>query len=963
MLKVLNEINKIEDFLIKNKVVEDYFIALKLDMRVNALIKVKETGLIEYSKFSLNKKINFIEITQEDIEYDPYYKSIFEDKNHIKIDLSLRRRLKTLLDYDKIPVDLPCQVVTFYSYKGGMGRSTTLASFAAHYAINKKKKVVILDFDFEAPGFMNFFGLNAEILSNKSGVSEYILDKEFLQDDIDFEKYYFTVGKEYSEDGDIYIMPAGNLSSENINENSKKSETHLKHYLEALSRLDFANVKSIVQKFADLFNDIYTNLQPDIILIDSRTGFNDIFGLASFYLSSAVVGFFGSSKQNISGIQHFIDTVYRLNKAGQNIPIVLVNSIIPYESFFKVFEEIVDNSIIDIFENEESIPTIKKYPIIREGVLEEIGISEIENAERFISFIKNPSYHYRNFLNGLTERLENEQKITIEKAENVKKQTDSKSEENIIGVKIVGKIDLPQTKNIHEIKANLRKNILKKYYDNKPNLYPEQAIENKPAYLQKTFYFRKCMEDIFNPDKLILLGGKGTGKTYLYKAFGSDLFIKQLKERANKENENYIPIKIIPIDKDKIFETDAHIEISKIEDTDFYFRRFWNIYIWNELNVNFFKKYNFISKIESFKISNKSYIVENFDQIIKNDKKYFQIEKELELFDELLRTKINTKIIILFDQLDFIVKPNDWDKGISPLVKMFRKNPYSRIIPKLFLRRDLYKKLGNITNKNDLKSQTIDLEWSDNEIFAFFFKYIFAYAKDDFFNLMKLYGDYEEELLNRIKNIIGVYNQVPLEEKYIKPLVETFFGKWADMKGTSIFGENYDWFYKNLMNADRTISLRPFIDLINLSVKECLNNIDRHNFGEHSKNKPILSSNYFAKAENRKKAVENHFTDLADEQGNEDLKLIFDYIKSDLTPHLRLLSFDRKTFYTMLGKIVETLKDKLQNKSVEKLKDLLIMNGIVNQYTKPGGYTGYRFALLYKYYLALSNRNNPYFHK
>ncbi len=42
-------------------------------------------------------------------------------------------------------------VITFYSYKGGVGRTSALMN-AAHRLVAKGKTVVVLDFDLEAPG-------------------------------------------------------------------------------------------------------------------------------------------------------------------------------------------------------------------------------------------------------------------------------------------------------------------------------------------------------------------------------------------------------------------------------------------------------------------------------------------------------------------------------------------------------------------------------------------------------------------------------------------------------------------------------------------------------------------------------------------------------------------------------------------------------------------------------------------
>jgi len=42
--------------------------------------------------------------------------------------------------------------VTFYSFRGGVGRSTALGLVAGILATEKKRREVILDFDLEAPG-------------------------------------------------------------------------------------------------------------------------------------------------------------------------------------------------------------------------------------------------------------------------------------------------------------------------------------------------------------------------------------------------------------------------------------------------------------------------------------------------------------------------------------------------------------------------------------------------------------------------------------------------------------------------------------------------------------------------------------------------------------------------------------------------------------------------------------------
>jgi len=47
-------------------------------------------------------------------------------------------------------------VFTFYSYKGGVGRSMALANIAA-WAYQQGARVVMIDWDLEAPGLEAFF--------------------------------------------------------------------------------------------------------------------------------------------------------------------------------------------------------------------------------------------------------------------------------------------------------------------------------------------------------------------------------------------------------------------------------------------------------------------------------------------------------------------------------------------------------------------------------------------------------------------------------------------------------------------------------------------------------------------------------------------------------------------------------------------------------------------------------------
>ena len=124
------------------------------------------------------------------------------------------------------------------------------------------------------------------------------------------------------------------------------------------------------------------------------------------------------------------------------------------------------------------------------------------------------------------------------------------------------------------------------------------------------------------------------------------------------------------------------------------------------------------------------------------------------------------------------------------------------------MRRDLFEKLGNITNKQSLASQSIDLEWSSEEMYAFFFKVIYSKSNKAFTtflnaNLSKAFVSNEVYKRLRKKNS---FNQLPDDEFLLKPIVNSFFGK-PNMN----YVDAYEALYRNIRNANQTISPKTIL--------------------------------------------------------------------------------------------------------------------------------------------------------
>ena len=296
MLKSISFMNRLEDDLRENATqnnIIDFHIELRINQNIEVYIvsdAIKEVVEL-YTKSTTieelkNANVKYIFIS-ESKSLDEGYSYLFSGE---KTSVGLRRSLGALLAMDENRKCKKKNVVTFFSYKGGVGRTTSLALTAA-YLSRKGKKVFVIDCDFEAPGLINFFN-TSQVDNFKSGLVEYLNDRSFLGS-CNIEEYVYDVEKSYSGSGSINLMPAGNIM---------ESHEDLISYLEGLAKIDLQG-EGLVKVLGSLIDDVNDKYSPDVILIDSRTGFNNTFG-ALAQLSNSVVVLAGDDAQNQPGIDY-----------------------------------------------------------------------------------------------------------------------------------------------------------------------------------------------------------------------------------------------------------------------------------------------------------------------------------------------------------------------------------------------------------------------------------------------------------------------------------------------------------------------------------------------------------------------------------------------------------------------------------------------------------------------------------
>ena len=958
MIRISDIANRLKNFLIKKG--EDKF---KIFIRVNCSIDVyvltsnlplasqyesdfytelcsltDEDGEF-YNRHKDNLKITFSLVNREEAEDDPYYANMFANEKEV-IDWGPRYRFDSLLkprNKSSIKGKSKAPVVTFYSYKGGMGRTTTMVAYAMSLAVNdnnlEKKRVVIIDCDLEAPGYLNFFDLsehNGLQSGKKNGLVEFLSDAKLTShpEDLDISDYIINVGDDnknnfaYNNLNNIWLIPAGNLNEgySDLSEGRDRSD-----YLEGLAKINLSSVNSVVKYFNILLDRINETIEPDIILLDSRTGFNDIFGTAALYLSSCVVGFFGFSRQTQPGLMNLLREYY---KEGNSFNLQLVFSILPE----KADDTWVENHKKEVQQYISFVGTENKnYPsflyLHRNPLLEKIGTGDDLSDSAFVELVKGKKFED---YNALFEKISNQ----------FFKETPT----------------LTYTSNTPAIQ--LRNVVLKHLKDalvNVSNFAEDTQIK------EEQFFYRNCMKELFDPKKFLIQGYKGTGKTYLYKALADKEISANIQKWSGTQKQDLLEpifVNILPTNEASlVFD---NIRYGAIDEPEYYFNTFWQIYTWNALllcpEFSSIKEQSelaeFIKPLDGAGFAKEALI--RIDKLIDlGVKALVAIENAMLRLNTYLQ-KQQKRLFVLYDRLDTCINPLRWNKAVSPLINYWRNNceSFSNITPKVFVRTDLFKQIEG-TNTARLENSIIHIEWSIGEVFGFFFKLIFSNE-----NASKAYWAIAEKVgidPNYIKNTKASFKKFPqnqfkdLSIAQMKLIIEVFFGKIVKV-GVITLGSPWDYFEKELSNADNTaISLRPFINTLNSNaVDKALAKTERY------VQNGIISSEIYASKSVRDDTTEKYFADLTQDEFSKDLLRFKEVIRTSVGEKYRFKALTETQFEELISITFDRIVGSSVVKAPDDLKRLIFANGIMaEKITTKGRY--YRFAPIYWYSWGLVN--------
>lgn len=584
------------------------------------------------------------------------------------------------------------QIIAGYSFKGGMGRSSTIA-YLSEFLYQLGKKIVILDCDFEAPGISSMF-FKKNIRESKNGIIDYLIDINLKEIEEDFGDYFLQ--SEVSKNGgNLYVFPSG-----------IDFQSH--EYLNKISKIDF-NSDLYNENFIKLLKKIDSTIKPDVIFIDLRAGINESNGFILNKISNKNILFFNSEEQNIDGMNVVLEKVNPEKS-------FLVNSLIRFNS--SEISDIKEKEFEDLIKN-----NFKNYVITSKENEDESDDDDNED-EQTLKILK-LSYK-QEFLESLNKFKDFVEGQFIIKAS---------GSNNYFLHDFIDELELDYKK-IETIQVNKsdRTDILKKLQIEFNKVTGGSKFETEEDL--KYFYFKEDLSKIVNEQIFLILGAKGSGKSSLFEIFTKNY--SEILKKLNSNKNRYIEGFSKKIMSDLTPEHFDKIKLIAKNDMQIY-ERFWKYLTIYQLE-EYLKKpeRTFINYTDIY------HHLVNLDFSISIDAKLKELNRDF--YDD------DQHYTIVYDELDVAFNKNK-DEIISSLISFWRNNiyKYANLRSKIFLRKDLFESLTKLDNKTHLEINSYDLVWKKKEILSLILKIIVSTLNEDELKLLELTNVISKQIGNRVE--------------------------------------------------------------------------------------------------------------------------------------------------------------------------------------------------------------------
>ncbi|HPE71403.1 MAG TPA: tetratricopeptide repeat protein [Candidatus Competibacter sp.] len=222
--------------------------------------------------------------------------------------------------------------VTFYSFKGGVGRSMALINTSGILA-GRGFRVLVLDLDLEAPGLsyldpdapdispeqqqsrvrplqLGFVDLLSDAKEHGEAADLFVLSANEIAERYT-QPYHLPEELREFKDGSLHIMPAGKFDGDYAQRFDALNLSEL--YQDGLGE---PLIRVFKQKLVEA--DLY-----DYVLVDSRTGFSDEAGICTRDLADYLMILSGLNRQNIQGTCEFLKALRVVTAGEKRFQIIL----------------------------------------------------------------------------------------------------------------------------------------------------------------------------------------------------------------------------------------------------------------------------------------------------------------------------------------------------------------------------------------------------------------------------------------------------------------------------------------------------------------------------------------------------------------------------------------------------------------------------------------------------------------
>ena len=650
-------------------------------------------------------------------------------------------------------------VVTFYSFKGGVGRSTALGLVAGILA-TRNRRVVMVDFDLEAPGISILFRSDAENLNGEQyGVLDY-LHQRHLTPEENIPSIESCISQvDLPTRGELFLVPVGEYDE---------------NYIHRLADLDRRTWQHFYQgetnPISQLMEDIKKHLNPDVILIDARPGFNDTSAIALFDLADTAIICFSPTDQSFEGLKWVVQAVRKQREYQGKPDIRFLLTPMP---------------LVAPEQRQTWITKVEDWIVENWGLPGETTVGELYDEIPY-----NPSITTLSSLVNLPKSLLNGY------------------------LPIADAIDA----SLPDIKPNIERTTI---LENRETILNELQFEAATAQeieadkIPNIFHRTEDFPKFLSNKSWLIRGAKGTGKSLLFR-----LFVEQpeiAKELAHPEvnlsNFRFLAAHGQPRLQGPILESNdlASYEQQVGEHS-------WSIF-W--LNYALLQLCHALPELHSsldlddqlVALSAQDspphvHIVSWLVHRAQSPQASSQAADELRAIDRWLREN-NQGVWLLYDELDagFGSTQKDYTRrrqALEALLAWWLESGTSLkcIVPKIFLREDIWNQL-NFTNKGHYTGRSLQLRWDEADLWRLVLRQVLTSSA----TLSKF-------LEQKLGVTVARLNAIELEQ-----LRTSLYPLWGERMGRTKKAYTYNWVRTRIADGQKNCFPRSLVLLLQEAVK------------------------------------------------------------------------------------------------------------------------------------------------